>query len=53
MRTIESHKAFPYIAWTIFLLFAAVTWHLALELQKTAAYLDVKVENNVSALEET
>jgi len=51
MRSIESHKAFPYIAWTTFLLFAAFTWYLALELQETAAYLDVKVGDNVSALE--
>lgn len=52
MRRIESHKAFPYIAWTTFLLFAAFTWYLALELQETAAYLDIKVENNLNALEE-
>lgn len=53
MRVIEGHKVFPYIAWGTFILFAAFTAHLAFELQKTAAYLDTKVHDKVTAVEET
>ena len=49
--TLERHKAFPIIAWTTFLLFAAFTFYLALELQETAAYLGGKMDDNVTAIE--
>ncbi len=48
--TLERYKAFPFIAWAIFLMFAAFTFHLALELQETAAYLEVKMNDNVTAI---
>ncbi len=49
--TLERHKAFPYIAWATFVLFAAFTFYLALQLQETAAYLEIKMDNNVNAIE--
>ena len=32
-NTLESHKAFPYVAWTVVILFAGFTYSLASGLQ--------------------
>lgn len=49
--TLERHKAFPLIAWAIFVLFAGFTLYLAFELHETAAYLDQQMDVRVNALE--
>lgn len=49
-NTIESHKIFPFVAWGVFILFSIFTIYLAMELQATAAYLDAKTQESVTAL---
>ena len=38
-RTLEKYKAFPYIAWAVFIGFAIFVYTLVLELQETAESL--------------
>jgi len=49
--TLEKHKAFPLVAWGVFILFAGFTLYLAFELQETAAYLDGKMDEKVDLIE--
>lgn len=40
MNTLDGHKAFPYVAWTLIILFAAFTFYLTNNLIATAEQLD-------------
>lgn len=47
-RSLESFKIFPYVAWTVTVLFAIFVYNIATELQDTTALL----ERQVNALEQ-
>ncbi len=50
MRTLEGSRMFPVVAWATFIAFAALTVYLALELHETAAFLEQKTYENVTAV---
>ena len=53
-NTLESHKFFPYIAWTLVIGFALFTYMLAMELRGNVGSLGDRVddlEERVSAVE--
>lgn len=51
MKTIEGHRSFSYIAWGTLVIFAALTYFLAIELKETADYLGAKTLENVAAID--
>jgi hypothetical protein len=47
-KRIEQYALFPYIAWTLVILFALYTGHLAMELKRTFDHLEKEcTERNV------
>lgn len=50
MNTVESNKVFPFVAWGLFIGLSLLTLYLAMELQATAAYLEEKTQESVTAL---
>lgn len=40
MKTLEGHKAFPYIAWTTVVLFSLFTYNLVLDLRASITKLE-------------
>lgn len=49
MKTLEGHRAFPYIAWGTVLLFSLFTYSLISGIQESTAYLAEKTkETNVA-----
>lgn len=54
-NTLESHKLFPYIAWTLVVGFALFTYSLTLHLNESFDDIDTSVQNledRVEALEQ-
>ena len=43
MKTIEGNKLFPYVAWTIVVLFVVFVFSITLELRRTSDELSTKV----------
>lgn len=52
-HAIETHKAFPLIAWGTFLAFVTFTFYLTTELQSSSAQLSDRTLQNVEALKNT
>jgi len=50
MRTLEGHKAFPYIAWATLLIFTLFTYSLVIQLQKTVNDLEQKTLQKIEAV---
>jgi hypothetical protein len=52
---IETHKAFPIVAWGVFITFAAFTFYLATELQSSSTQLQLseRTAENLEALQST
>jgi hypothetical protein len=50
-HSIENHKAFPAVAWFIFIAFALFTFYLTTELQSSSAQLSSRTMQNVEALQ--
>ena len=49
-HSLESHKAFPAVAWVTFIGFAIFVFYLTIELQATAENLSLQTVANVEAL---
>ncbi|MDC1205460.1 hypothetical protein N8083_01270 [Candidatus Pacebacteria bacterium] len=48
--TLEGHKLFPYIAWTVVLGFVVFTYTLTIRLSDATSSLEAKTEATVSAV---
>lgn len=51
-QTLESHKAFPYIAWGTIILFALFVFNMAVNLQDDLTQLNNSVTRMEASLEE-
>jgi hypothetical protein len=49
-HAIETHRAFPIIAWGTFLAFAAFTFYLTVELQTSSTQLSDRTSQNLEAI---
>jgi hypothetical protein len=49
MKTLEGHKAFPYIAWATLFLFSLFTFNLVLELKASVSELEKQTYSNLTA----
>jgi len=49
-HSLESHKAFPAVAWVTFIGFAIFVFYLTIELQATTENLSMQTVANVEAL---
>ncbi len=52
-HAIETHRAFPVVAWGILIAFAVFTFYLTTELQSSSEQLSGRTMQNVEALNST
>ena len=52
-HSLETHRAFPAIAWATFIGFAVFVFYLTIELQTTTENLSAQTVANVETLETT
>lgn len=51
--TLEKHRVFPIVAWTLIIGFVFFTYNLTLNLSDTAGVLEAKTQQNIDALGES
>jgi hypothetical protein len=51
-HTLESHKFFPYMAWTLVIAFALFTYTLTLRVQDDSSFLSERVNDHEMRLKE-
>ncbi len=52
-HSLEKHKAFPFIAWIIFIGFAVFVFYITISLQSTSETFAEHTQENLNAIENT